>query len=87
VRMYLTAKSRSRFRQAGTTLCFQRAKTSVAHWAHPARDDGPVLVWQADTRRLNPTVPDTFITHSHAADAVVAAVEDGAEFRRDIRRS
>jgi len=46
-----------------------------------------VLVWQADTRRLNPTVPDTFITHSHAADAVVAAVEDGAEFRRDIRRS
>ena len=43
-----------------------------------------VLVWQADTRTMNPTVPETFITEAYPQDAAVAAAEYGAEFRRDI---
>ena len=43
-----------------------------------------VLVWQADTRTMNPTVPETFITEAYAQDAAVAAAEYGAEFRRNI---
>lgn len=52
-----------------------------AHWGH---DGDPVLVVNADTRTMNPTVPEATIRAAYEADEVVAAAEYGAEFRRDI---
>ena len=62
----------------------RRGELWKAHRAHYGRDEGGVLVWQADTRTMNPTVPETFITQAYAKDAAVAAAEYGADFRRDI---
>jgi len=46
--------------------------------------DAPVLVWQADTRTMNPSVPQAFIDAAYANDPASAAAEFGAEFRSDI---
>jgi hypothetical protein len=43
-----------------------------------------VLVWQADTRSMNPAVDPQLIADAYAADDAAAAAEYGAEFRRDI---
>ena len=43
-----------------------------------------VLVWKADTRAMNPSVPQGFIDQAYAEDATVAAAEYGAEFRGDL---
>lgn len=45
---------------------------------------GPVLVWQADTRTMNPAVDPQVIAAAYATDDIAAAAEYGAEFRRDI---
>jgi hypothetical protein len=50
------------------------------HYGH----DGDVLVWQADTRAMNPTVPKSLIDKAYAEDPVAAAAEYGAQFRSDI---
>ena len=50
------------------------------HWAK----DGPVLVWKADTRTMNPTVPQSVIDDAIERDPASAAAEYGAEFRNDI---
>jgi hypothetical protein len=44
----------------------------------------PVLVWKADTRTMNPTVPLSFIEEAYDADPAHAAAEYGAEFRTDV---
>jgi hypothetical protein len=54
-----------------------------AYRAHYGRD-GPVLVWQAPTTAMNPTVDQQVIADAYAADEAAAAAEYGAEFRRDI---
>lgn len=46
--------------------------------------DGPILVWQAGTRTMNPTVPQSFIDTEFEKDPISAAAEYGAEFRTDI---
>jgi hypothetical protein len=46
------------------------------------RDD--VLVAQADTRTMNPTVPIEEIERAYADDPTRAAAEYGGEFRRDV---
>ena len=46
--------------------------------------DGSVLVWQADTRSMNPAVDPQVITEAYERDAAAAAAEYGAEFRKDI---
>lgn len=51
------------------------------HWAN---DDSDVLVWQADTRSMNPTVPESFIEREYERDALSAAAEYGATFRTDV---
>jgi len=51
---------------------------------HFGKDDDPVLVWQADTRSMNPAVDAQVIADAYAADEASAAAEYGAEFRRDI---
>jgi hypothetical protein len=43
-----------------------------------------VLVWQADTRAMNPRVAPEVIAAAYATDEAAAAAEYGAEFRRDI---
>lgn len=46
--------------------------------------DGPVLVVQADSRTMNPTLPAKVVDSAYARDPVSAAAEYGAEFRSDI---
>ena len=46
--------------------------------------DGPVLVWRAPTRTMNPTVSQSIIDDAYEADPSSAAAEYGAEFRSDL---
>ena len=46
--------------------------------------DSDVLVWQADTRTMNPTVPQSFIDAETEKDPANAAAEYGAQFRTDV---
>ncbi len=46
--------------------------------------DGPILVWQADTRTMNPSVPQSYIDKEYERDPVSAAAEYGAQFRSDV---
>ena len=48
------------------------------------RQDSPVLVWKADTRTMNPTVPQSVIDEAYENDPASAAAEYGAEFRTDV---
>lgn len=50
------------------------------HFGHP----GDVLIWQAATRRMNPTVSQAFIDAEYDRNASSAAAEYGAKFRSDI---
>src|SRR5262249_38744313 len=52
--------------------------------AHHGPEGDPVVVWQADTRRMNPTVAARTTAPAHEDGAAPAAAEYGAEFRRDI---
>jgi hypothetical protein len=55
-----------------------------AHRRHYGHDGDPVLVWQADTRTMNPSVPQRVIDEAHERDPVWAAAEYGAQFRSDL---
>jgi hypothetical protein len=55
-----------------------------AHRRHFGHDGDEVLVWQADTRSMNPGVPQSFIDRHIAEDAARASAEYGAQFRSDI---
>jgi len=50
------------------------------HFGKPGR----ILVWKADTRTMNPTVPQSFLDEQYDLDPASAAAEYGAEFRTDI---
>jgi hypothetical protein len=51
---------------------------------HYGHDGDPVLVWQADTRSMNPTVSEETIEQAYRDDPASAAAEHGALFRSDI---
>jgi hypothetical protein len=51
---------------------------------HFGRDDARVLVWQAATRAMNPTLDAAFIERAFEDDPLSASAEYGAEFRTDI---
>ena len=55
-----------------------------AHRKHYAKDGDPILVWQADTRSMNATVPQAYIDQHVAEDPARAASEYGATFRVDL---
>ncbi len=55
-----------------------------AYRQHFGKDDDPVLVWQAPTRVMNPTVDQAVIDAAYDQDEAAAAAEYGAEFRRDV---
>ncbi len=46
--------------------------------------DGSVLVWQADTASMNPTISQAVIEKAYEDDPKVALAEYGAQFRKDI---
>lgn len=48
------------------------------------RNGGEALVWQADTRTMNPSVPEAVIAAAYERDPIAAAAEYGAQFRADI---
>jgi hypothetical protein len=55
-----------------------------AYKKHFGKDGDPILVWQAPTRAMNPSVPQAFIDQHLADDPARAAAEYLAEFRTDI---
>ncbi len=55
-----------------------------AHRRHFGREHDPVLVWQAATRRMNPSIPQSFIDAEMERDAASARAEYLAKFRADI---
>ncbi len=55
-----------------------------AHRDHHGREGDPVLVWQAETRAMNPTADERVIAAAYAADEAAASAEWGALFRRDV---
>jgi hypothetical protein len=46
--------------------------------------ESPILVWQADTRSMNPTVNRLVIEAAYIRDRAAASAEYGAQFRSDI---
>ena len=50
-----------------------------------SRDDDRVLVWQAATEVMNPTVDPAVITNAYEADEAAARAEYGALFRSDTK--
>lgn len=54
-----------------------------AYRKHFGKEDS-VLVFQADTRTMNPCVPQEFIDQAYADDPISASAEYGALFRSDV---
>ena len=54
------------------------------HRRHFGKNDSPVLVWQADTKTMNPTVPQSVIDEAIERDPANAEAEYGAKFRSDV---
>jgi hypothetical protein len=55
-----------------------------AYRKHFGQDGDPVLVWQAATRSMNPSVPQTYIDSHMAEDPARAQAEYFAQFRTDV---
>jgi len=51
-----------------------------AYRAHYGQEGDPVLVWQAQSRVMNPRLDETVVRAAYAADESAAAAEYGAEF-------
>ncbi|MCI0404139.1 MAG: hypothetical protein L0212_11565, partial [Acidobacteria bacterium] len=62
----------------------QRGVLFEAWKQHHGQDGDPVLVWQADTRSMNPTVSERVIAEAYEQDPEAARADYGAEFRRDV---
>ena len=62
----------------------QRGALWDAHRRYFGRDDSDVLVWQAATRTMNPSVPQAFIDAEMEKDPAAAAGEYLAQFRTDV---
>ena len=43
-----------------------------------------ILIWKADTRSMNPTIPAATVTAAYAKDLTSARAEFGGEFRDDV---
>ena len=62
----------------------RRGSLFDAYRKHFGKDNDPILVWQAGTRTMNPTVRQSLIDEAMERDPASAAAEYGAEFRPDI---
>jgi hypothetical protein len=56
----------------------------TAYRRHYGRDNDPVLVWQATTRDMNASVPQSYVDAHMAEDPARAAAEYMAAFRSDL---
>jgi hypothetical protein len=56
-------------------------RTYREHYGQPTPD---ILVWQADSRTMNPSLSEATIARAYERDEAAASAEYGAEFRRDI---
>jgi hypothetical protein len=75
--------------RGGLLLCIsspyaRRGALWEAYKNHYGKDGDTVLVWQADTASMNPSVDPEIIADAYRDDEAVAAAEYGGEFRRDI---
>ena len=57
-----------------------------AYEKYYGKEDKGVLIWQAETRIMNPTFQEYIIRRAKERDPVVAASEYGAEFRKDVEQ-
>ena len=55
-----------------------------AHHRYFGQDNSPVLIWQADTRTMNPNISEEFIQAEIELDPDAARSEYGAQFREDL---
>ena len=62
----------------------RRGELWEAYKRHHGKDDSQILVWQADTRRMNPTISQGIIEYAYARDPARASAEYGAQFRTDV---
>jgi len=62
----------------------RRGELWKAYRKYYGKEDDNILVWQADTRSMNPKVPQSVLDKAYEEDPIAAAAEYGAEFRRDI---
>ena len=51
---------------------------------HLGRDDSPILVWQAASRSMNPSLPQSVVDQAMEEDEASARAEYLAEFRKDV---
>ena len=54
------------------------------HRKHYGKEESSILIWQAPTRTMNPSVPQSFIDEETEKDPLSAAAEYGAQFRTDV---
>jgi len=62
----------------------RRGELWNAYQRHFSKDGDAVLVWQADTRTMNPTLAESVVAAAYAEDEARASAEYGAQFRRDV---
>jgi len=62
----------------------RRGEVWKAYSQHFGKDASPVLVIQADSRTMNPDLPQHIVDQAYADDAAHASAEYGAQFRSDI---
>lgn len=62
----------------------RRGALYEAHRKYFGQDTTTALVWQAPTRRMNPTVPQSVIDDAMERDVEKASAEYGAQFRSDV---
>ena len=51
-----------------------------AYRQHYGQEGDPILVWQADTRSMNPSVDEQIIADAYEQDEAAAAAEYGGQF-------
>lgn len=61
----------------------QRGVLYEAYKNYFSEDEPDVVVWQAPTWYMNPTIPNDFFERAYRNDSVSASAEYGAEFRKD----
>jgi hypothetical protein len=62
----------------------RRGELFTVYDKHFGRDGDDVLVWQAETRRMNPNVAQSVIDRAFTDDPAAAAAEWDAQFRSDL---
>ena len=69
---------------AVSTPYAQRGELFKTYERHYGRAESDVLVWRAASREMNPNLSEAVVRRAYEDDAVRAAAEWGAEFRRDV---